>query len=175
MHQITGWGLCLKNIGNLCIKGIQWACYALTGEMVRACGTGSDSTIWRRLAELAFIRQHECSDNCTTWTSKHTNQQVYQQIFITVVRNGGGWMNIVLSRVCIDGVETFTQRVYWRWTNTRSVVAERGNWVHGGCLGSGCWGCGEGEGNSLGIFIARCILFSTVEFTVYENSGERII
>jgi hypothetical protein len=42
------------------------------------------------------------------------------------------------------------------------------------CLGSGCRGCGEGEGNSLGVFIVGCIWFSTIEFTVYENNGERI-
>jgi hypothetical protein len=32
-------------------------------------------------------------------------------------------VNIVLSIVCVDGVEMLTRRVYWRWTNTRSVVA----------------------------------------------------
>jgi hypothetical protein len=53
-------------------------------------------------------------------------QQVYQQIFIIVARNGGGLVNIVLSRVCVDGVEMLTRKVYWRWTNTRSVVAQRG-------------------------------------------------
>jgi hypothetical protein len=42
-------------------------------------------------------------------------------------------------------------------------------------LGSGYQGCGEGEGNSLGVFIAGYIWFSMVEFTVYENSGERIV
>jgi hypothetical protein len=32
-----------------------------------------------------------------------------------MVRNGGGWVNIVLSRVCVDGVEMqqmLTRRVY---------------------------------------------------------------
>ena len=54
------------------------------------------------------------ADNYAAGTSKHINQQVYQQIFIIVVRNGGGWVNIVLSRVCVDGVEMLTRRVYWR-------------------------------------------------------------
>jgi hypothetical protein len=159
-----------ENIGNLCIKGIQWACRALTGERVRAWGT-----VWRRLMELAFTGQHERYSNYVAWTSKYTNQQVYQQIFNIVVRNGGGLVNIVLSRVCVDGVEMLTQRVYWRWTNTRTVVAERGIEWMGVCLSSGCWGCGEGEGNSLGVFIVGCVWFSTIEFTIYENSGERIV
>jgi hypothetical protein len=46
--------------------------------------------------------------------------------------------------------------------------------VGGVCLGSECRGCGEGEGNSVGVFIAGCVWFNMVEFTVYENSGERI-
>jgi hypothetical protein len=54
------------------------------------------STIWLRLAEPAFSGQHEYSDNYTVRTSKHTNQQVYQQIFIIVVMNGGGWVNTFL-------------------------------------------------------------------------------
>jgi hypothetical protein len=32
----------------------------------------------------------------------------------------------------------------------------------------------EGEGNSLEVFIDGCVWFSMVEFTVYENRGERI-
>jgi hypothetical protein len=53
-------------------------------------------------------------------------------------------------------------------------VAERGTEWMRVCLGSGCRGCGEGEGNSLGVFIVGCVWFSTIEFTVYENRGERI-
>jgi hypothetical protein len=56
-------------------------------------------TVWRRLAELAFTGQHERSDNYTARTNKHTNQRVYQQIFIIVVKNGDELMNIVLGRV----------------------------------------------------------------------------
>jgi hypothetical protein len=47
--------------------------------------------------------------------------------------------------------------------------------VLGVCLGLGYRGCEEGEDNSLGVFIAGCIWFSTLELTVYENSGERIV
>ena len=53
------------------------------GELVELA---SGSTAWCRLADLAFTRRHERSDNYATWTSKHTNQQVYQQIFSIVVR-----------------------------------------------------------------------------------------
>jgi hypothetical protein len=65
MHKITGWGLWLKkNIGNLCIKGIQWACraYSAKGEGELA-ELASGSTTWRRLADLASTRRHERSDN----------------------------------------------------------------------------------------------------------------
>jgi hypothetical protein len=64
--------------------------------------------------ELAFTGQHKRFDNYAARTSKHTNQQVYQQISIIVVRNGGGLVNIGLSRVYVDGVEMVTRRVYWR-------------------------------------------------------------
>ena len=50
-------------------------------------------------------------------------------------------MNIVLSIVCVDGVEMLTRRVYWRWTNNRSVVAERGECV-GVALAQGPEGVG---------------------------------
>jgi hypothetical protein len=40
MHKIRGLGLWLKNIGNLCIKGIHSTCCCLTGEGVRARGIG---------------------------------------------------------------------------------------------------------------------------------------
>jgi hypothetical protein len=56
-------------------------------------------------------------------------------------------------------------------------VSERGTesmGVGGGLHGLGCQGRGEGEGNSLGVFIAGCVWYRTVEFTVYENSDERI-
>jgi hypothetical protein len=45
----------------------------------------SGSIAWRRLADLASTRRHERSDNYATRTSKHTNQQVYKQIFSIVV------------------------------------------------------------------------------------------
>jgi hypothetical protein len=60
------------------------------------------------------VGQHERSDNYAARTSKHTNLRVYQQIFIIVVKNGGGWVNRVSSRVCVDGVEMLTRRVDWR-------------------------------------------------------------
>jgi hypothetical protein len=37
-----------------------------------------------------------------------------KKIFIIVVKNGGGWENIVSCRDCVDGVEMLTRRVYWR-------------------------------------------------------------
>jgi hypothetical protein len=120
---------------------------------------------------MAFTGRHKCSGNYATCTSKHTNQQVYQQIFNIVVRNGGGWVNIVLSRVYVEGVEMLTRRVHWRWTNTRTVVAERGTeWV-----GDLCWlrvpRLWVRERVTLWVYLG----FSTVEFIIYENSGERIV
>jgi hypothetical protein len=44
----------------------------------------------------------------------------------------------------------------------------------GFALAQGAQVVGEGEGNSLGVFIARCVWSSMVEFTVYDNGGERI-
>jgi hypothetical protein len=46
----------------------------------------SGSTAWPRLADPACTRWHERSDNYATRTSKHTNKQVYQQIFSIVVK-----------------------------------------------------------------------------------------
>jgi hypothetical protein len=118
MHKITGWGLWLKNIGNLCIKGIQWACraYPAKGEEELA-ELASSSTAWHRLADLASTRRHERSDNYATWTNKHKNQLVYQQIFSIVVRIAiYGWVEswvksvscgveilLVVERRCLPG------------------------------------------------------------------------
>jgi hypothetical protein len=80
------------------------------------------------------MRQHERSDNYVERTSKHTNQQLYQQMFNIMVKNGDIWIGRVLSRICVmwycditcGGVKMLTRRVDWRRSDTRRVVGRAG-------------------------------------------------